>query len=174
MNLIMIICIIIIVLVLLLIWITLVYNNYQNLKLKITAAENDINTLVRNEFDILNNVSSIINEKFKEEPFKELNTLKEKKLSNFEINRQLKEYIGEFYKLKTTYQKEFKENEDLNKFSEKLDETEEFIRGCQEYYNDTVIKYNKSISTFPNILIAKLTKQQEKKLYDKIKENLKL
>jgi len=162
------------VLVLLLVWITLVYNNYQNLKLKISAAENDMNTLIRNEFDILNNISNIINEKFKEEPFKELNTLKEKKLSNFEINRQLKEYVGEFYKLKTTYQKEFKENEDLNKFSEKLEETEEFINGCQEYYNDTVIKYNKAISNFPNILIAKLTKQQEKKLYDKLKENIKL
>lgn len=175
MSTIIIICTSLLILVLILIWITIVYNNYQNLQIKIKAAENDMNTLIRNEFDIINNIGNIISNTFKEEePFKDLKSLKEKRLSNFELNRNLKEYVAEYYKYKEKYSKTFRENEELIKFTEELEETEEFIKGCQEYYNDTVIKYNKAISIFPNIIIAKLTKQKERKLYDKIEEDCKL
>lgn len=175
MNVIVIVCISLIILVSLLIWISIVYNNYQRLKIKITAAESDMNTLIREEFDILNNIGNIISNTFKnEEPFKNLTSLKEKRLSNFELNRNLKEYIAELYKYKEKYSKDFRENDELIKLNEQLEETEEYIKGCQEYYNDTVVKYNKSISMFPNVIIAKITKQEEKKLYDKIEEDCKL
>lgn len=174
MNTIIIVCISLLILVLILIWITIVYNNYKNLQVKIKSAENDMNTLIRSEFDIINNIGNIISNLFEEEPFKDLKTLKEKRLSNFELNRTLKEYIAEYYKYKAQHSSTFKENEELIKFSEELEETEEFIKGCQEYYNDNVIKYNKAISVFPNIIIAKITKQHEKKLYDEIEEDCKL
>lgn len=174
MSTIIIICVPLLILVLILIWLTVVYNNYQNLQIKIKSAENDMNTLIRSEFDIINNIGNIISNSFEEEPFKDLKTLKEKRLSNFDLNRNLKEYIAEYYKYKEKYSKEFKENEELIKFTDELEETEEFIKGCQEYYNDNVIKYNKAISVFPNIIIAKLTKQHERKLYDEIEEDCKL
>lgn len=175
MNIIVIVCVSLVILVLLLIWVSIVYNNYQRLKIKITAAENDMNTLIREEFDTINNIGNIISNTFKgEEPFKDLKTLKEKKLSNFELNRNLKEYIAEIYKYKEKYSKDFRENEELIKLNEQLEETEEYIKGCQEYYNDTVVKYNKSISMFPNVIIARITKQEERNLYDKIEDELKI
>ncbi len=175
MNVVIIVCISLVILVLLLIWVSIVYNNYQRLKIKISAAENDMNTLIREEFDTINNIGNIISNTFKgEEPFKELKLLKEKRLSNFELDRNLKEYIAELYKYKEKYSKDFRENEELIKLNEQLEETEEYIKGCQEYYNDTVVKYNKAISMFPNIIIAKITNQEEKKLYDKIEEDCKL
>lgn len=174
MNTIIIICISLLVLVLILIWITIVHNNYKNLQIKIKSAENDMNTLIRSEFDIINNIGNIISNTLEEEPFKNLKTLKEKRLSNFELNRNLKEYIAEYYKYKGQYANIFKENEELIKFSEELEETEEFIKGCQEYYNDNVIKYNKAISVFPNMIIAKILRQKEKKLYDEIEEDCKI
>lgn len=175
MDLIIITCISLIVITLILIWIIIVYNNYQRLKFKLQEAENNMNTLIRNEFDTLNNIGNIIKNTFKgEEPFKELSELKSKKLSSFELNRKLKEYVAELYNYKEKYSKTFRENDELQKLVENLDETEGYIEGCQNYYNDTVIKYNKAISIFPNMIIAKITRQKEKMLFDKIDEDFKL
>ena len=175
MNPIIVISIIVLIITLITIWVIMTHNKIKQLRLKIEEAKTNLNTLIRDEYDTLNNIANIISEIEKEEEtFKDLNNIKIKKSSNFETDRKLKEYVAEYYKYKEKYADEFKENEDLSKFGETLEDTIEYIKGIEDYYNDSVIKYNKKISSFPNIIVSKLTKNNKAELYEDTTEFFKL
>lgn len=175
MDMIVIICSIILIITILLMWIITTYNNFQRNLKKIELAKDNINSLIREEYDILNNVSTIICEiSNDEDAFKNFKDLKAKRLSNFEMDRKLKDYIAEYYKYKEKLNEEFNNNESLIKQDEKLDEIIEFIKGAHNYYNDSVINYNKKITMFPNIIISKLTGKKKQDLYEDLENNFKI
>ena len=158
--------IILIIICFILIWFVSVYNHFQSFIIRINEAENFIDTTLRKRYDLLNKSINIIKAHTKEKAniLETIDKMKSKKLSNFELDRQLYEAINEFNK--------YKENEDLSNNEEflKIDlglfESESEIVAARKYYNDIISDYNKLVLSFPQNIVAKICKYKKRTYYD--------
>ena len=89
-----------------------------------------------------------------------------KKISNFELDRQLVLATNEFTSLKTEY-KELEKSEEIKKISVSLREIDDKLDTLKKYYDKNITKYNKLVRTFPNNIVALICKYEEKLFYDK-------
>lgn len=166
MNLIVIGCILIIVVCLVLIGYISIFNKYQEYIVRINEAEVEIDTILRKRFDLLNKSISIIKGNTKEEEVLELIVkLRSRKLTNFELDRQLYDAINEFNEYKDKYP-ELKESDNFIKIELGLTESEAEIIACRKYYNDIITDYNRLIRAFPSNLVAKFAKLKERTYFD--------
>jgi len=167
MNTILITILIIILLSLILVWFSLTYNKFQILIIKINESEANIDTILRKRFDLLNKSINIIktNTNIEDEILPLIPKLKSKKISNFELDRQLYTIINEFTYYKENYQK-LNSNDAFIKICNSLDESEYEIAALRKYYNDTITEYNKMIKKLPSNIISILLKYKEKTYYD--------
>lgn len=158
---------IIIVLGLLLIWFIAIYNKFQTYIIRINEAEVNIDSTLRKRFDLLNKSINIIkaNTKEKNEVLEMIVKLRSRKLTNFELDRQLYEAINEFNHYKETY-KDLKTNESFVKIDLGLMESESEIVAFRKYYNDIITDYNKLIRTFPSNIVGKLSGYKLKTYFD--------
>lgn len=158
---------IIIVISLLLGWFALTYNKYQVLIVKINEVEANIDSILRKRFDLLNKSIKIIkaNTEIENGILEFVTKLRSKKISNFDLDRQLYDAINEF-----NYYKEIYPNlnsiESFNKINNSLNDTEFEITALRNYYNDTITEYNKLIRKFPSNIVGIISKQKEKTYYD--------
>lgn len=163
------------------IWFVSCYNVFQTYIIRINESENFIDTTLRKRFDLLNKSISIIKSNVKEEKniLKRIVDLKSKKLSNFELDRELYEGINEFNRFKEQYSN-LSDNENFLKIELGLTESESEIVAARKYYNDIITDYNKKIKTFPSNIVAKLcgykvkTYYDGKDMYDDIKNDFKI
>lgn len=167
MQLFLIILIIIIIISIILLGITYIYNKYQILIIKIKEAEANIDTVLRKRFDLLNKSISIIkaNTDINEDILELIVKLRSRKISNFDLDRQLYEAINEFNYYKEKYSS-LNSVDSFCKISDSLDESEHEITALRNYYNDTITKYNKMVKKFPSNIIGKILKFKEKTYYD--------
>ena len=167
MNVFFLIIIIFIVLCLTLICYAYIYNSYQNLIVRINEVEVNIDSTLRKRFDLLNKSIPIIkaNSKIENEVLEVIVKLRSRKLSNFELDRQLYEAINEFNSYRENYA-EMKNNESLTKIYMTLNDTEHEITAFRKYYNDTITEYNKLAKKFPTNLVGKILKYKEKTYFD--------
>lgn len=144
-----------------------IYNRYQNYIIRVNEAEANIDTVLRKRFDLLNKSVNIIkaNCSFEGEVLEIIVKLRSRKLSNFELDRQLYDAINEFNYFKENYQ-ELRESENFIKIGVSLDETEIEIAALRKYYNDIITDYNKLIRTFPSNIVGKFSKHKEKTYFD--------
>lgn len=151
----------------LLIWFITIYNRFQSYIIRINEAENFIDTTLRKRFDLLNKSINIIKShtKKKDNILESVDKMKSKKLSNFELDRQLYEAINEFNKYKEE-NTELSNNESFLKIDLSLFESESEIVAARKYYNDIITDYNKLTVTFPANIVAKLCKYNKKNYYD--------
>lgn len=158
---------IIIIISLLLVWIASTYNKYQILIIKTNEVEANIDTTLRKRFDLLNKSISIIkaNTDTDKEVLELIVKLRSKKISNFDLDRQLYEALNEFNHYKETYS-QLNSIEAFSKINTSLDESEYEICALRKYYNDTITEYNKMIRKFPSNVIGKILKYKEKTYYD--------
>ena len=158
---------IIIFICLILVWYTNTYNKFQNLIIRINEAETNIDTLLRKRFDLLNKSINIIkgNITTEEEVLGLIVKLRSRKLSNFDLDRQLYEAINEFNYYKENYP-ELNESDSFVKIDISLNESEHEITALRKYYNDIITEYNKLIRKFPSNLVALISKYKEKTYYD--------
>ena len=91
--------------------------------------------------------------------------LKSKKLSNFELDRKLYDCLKEFNRYKERYPK-LKNNESFVKIDVDLNESEAEITAFRKYYNDIITDYNKMVKSFPSNLIAFFFKFKSKLYFD--------
>lgn len=159
--------IIFILICILLMWFITTYNQFQSYIIRINEAENFIDTTLRKRFDLLNKSVNIIKAhiKKKENVLDSVIKLKSKKLSNFELDRQLYESINEFNKYKEE-NPELSDNENFLKIELGLFESESEIVAARKYYNDIITDYNKLLTTFPANIVAKVCKYDKKTYYD--------
>lgn len=160
--------IIFIIICTLLIWYVSSYNRYQGYIIRINEAEAFIDTTLRKRFDLLNKSIGIIKnngEKKMEGVLETIEQLRSKKLSNFELDRELYEAINEFNQYKEKYP-ELKNNESFLKIELGLFESESEIVAARKYYNDIITDYNKMVRSFPSNLTAKLAGYKLKNYYD--------
>ena len=164
-------CIIIVVCLLVGIYINL-YNKIQDYIIKINEVEAIIDTNLRNKYDNINKCVSIIkgndsiNKELDKNIFEEVVKLRNRKISNFDLDRKLIEANTQFITLKEKY-KELKESEEIQNISKKLEELDEKLEVNRDYYNNNIAEYNKLIKMFPTNIIARLCKYEEKLFFDR-------
>lgn len=156
-----------IVLCLIFIWGINIYNQFQAFIIRMNEAEANIDTTLRKRFDLLNKSISIIkaNAEIEEDILENVVKLRSRKLTNFDLDRQLYDAINEFNHYKETYPV-LQTSESFVKIDLGLNETETEIYACRKYYNDIVTDYNKIVRTFPSNLIAKVCHFNEKTYFD--------
>ncbi len=159
--------IIIIFICLILVWYVNTYNKFQGFIIRINEVEVNIDTTLRKRFDLLNKSISIIkgNIKTEEDVLGLIVKLRSRKLSNFDLDRQLYEAINEFNYYKENYP-ELGESDALLKIDISLNESEHEITALRKYYNDIITDYNKLVRKFPSNLVAIISKYKERTYYD--------
>ena len=159
--------IIIIIICLILVWYVNTYNKFQSFIIRINEVEANIDTTLRKRFDLLNKSINIIkgNINTEEDVLGLIVKLRSRKLSNFDLDRQLYETINEFNYYKENYP-ELSESDALLKIDISLNESEHEITALRKYYNDIITDYNKLVRKFPSNIVAILSKNKEKTYYD--------
>ena len=144
-----------------------IYNRFQELLVKTNEVEANIDTVLRKRFDLLNKSINIIkaNTLTENEVLELIVKLRSRKLSNFELDRQLYEAINEFNSYKETFPA-LMERESFIKINVSLNESENEIVALRNYYNDTITQYNKLVKKFPSNIIAMIFKYKQKNYYD--------
>ena len=159
--------IIIIIICLILVWYVNTYNKFQSFIIRINEVEANIDTTLRKRFDLLNKSINIIkgNINTEEDVLGLIVKLRSRKLSNFDLDRQLYEAINEFNYYKENYP-ELNESDALLKIDISLNESEHEITALRKYYNDIITDYNQLARKFPSNIVAILSKNKEKTYYD--------
>lgn len=146
----------------------IIYNKFQEAIIRINEAESNIDTILRDKYDAINRAYALIkgNIKVEKEIFEEIVKLRSRKISNFELDRELNMANDEFIQLKQEYN-ELNNSEELKKISKLMTSSDEKLISLKKYYNDNITKYNKLVRTFPNNIVALLCKYKEKLFFDK-------
>lgn len=146
---------------------TLIYNRIQDCIIRINEAEVNIDSVLRKRFDLLNKSIGIIKSTTKTEDdiLNIIVSLRTKKITNFELDRNLYDAINEFTSYKEKY-KELKNCEEYLKIEINLFESESEIVALRKYYNDIITDYNKLVKTLPSSLIAIIKNYTVKPYFD--------
>ena len=144
-----------------------IYNHLQYNKTKIEKAEGNIDDDLRTKFDLIVKADNIIKNsiKSKNEYLKEIVNLKEEKISNFNLERKLKEaetIIDTLY----DDNKELNENETMNEIKQELKAIDEKLVAGISYYNKHVSEINAYIRKFPNNIISKIHRIKVRPFFD--------
>ena len=158
---------IVIVVCLILILLVATYNHFQDYIIRINEAEVNIDSVLRKRFDLLNKSIGIIkaNVELEEEVLDGILKLRSKKLTNFELDRDLYSAINEFHIIKEKHP-ELQTNEEFIKIDINLMESESEIVGLRKYYNDIITDYNKLVKSCPSNFIALLKNYKARDYFD--------
>lgn len=143
------------------------YNKLQHSKTKINQAECLIDDALRNRYDLLLRVDKYIQTELDNDKtfFKGLEKLKDKNISNFDLDRKITEYINLWMQIKNDYS-------DLNNkkaFKELLNENkriDEKLQAAKSYYNKYTNELNDLIRSFPSNIVARMHKIEIKPFFD--------
>lgn len=163
-----IICTLFIVLVCLVaIWAAATYNSFQAYIIRINEAETNIDSVLRKRFDLLNKSIEIIKENTEtdDDVLAQIEKLKSRKLSNFELDRKLYDALKEFNKYKERFA-DLKSNDAFVKIDVEINESEAEIVAFRRYYNDIITDYNKMVKSFPSNLVALIFNFKSKLYFD--------
>ena len=156
--------IIIIIGVLALIYV-MTYNNLVNYKIKIEKAEGIIDENLRRKYDLIAKMNIAIKKVVnKKDYLKEYIELKDKRISNYELDRKLTEAMNIILEVKNDYgeldTKEF--NNDLKE----INAINETLTSCKTYYNKNTTELNQIIRKFPSNIVAKIHRYKIKPFFD--------
>lgn len=143
------------------------YNHFQDYIVRINEAEVNIDAVLRKRFDLLNKSIGIIkaNIDTEEEILDIIVKLRSKKLTNFELDRNLYDAINEFHAIKEKYPN-LQTCAEFVKIEINLMESESEIVGLRKYYNDIITDYNKLVKSCPSNIIALLKNYKAKDYFD--------
>ena len=162
----------IIVVIVFLSFITVIfYNKFKLTNIKIDKANEDINLYLEKKKELLEKTRPIVKKELKEKKFMDdLNEIKED-INNFEKHILLKKSYNELFKILDENEKLLK-SKTLVKILEDLNENEENIVGAIKFYNDTVVEYNRLVTTFPSKVIAFFKKYKKLDFYNNEKREI--
>ena len=161
------------ILIILLIVIINFYNNkFKYTIIKIEEAENNIGILLDKKRELLDRTRPIIKKEIKVEEFlEEIEGLEEKVLNHFQINSILKDSYFDLCKLLDDNEKLYK-SEALVSIIEDLSDKEDMIIGSINYYNDSVVEFNKLVVSFPSKIVALLFRYNKKEFHNNEKREI--
>ena len=142
-----------------------IYNIISTYKLKIDKAENSIDDALRNKYDNIMKANIIIKKIIpKKDYLKEFTDLKEKNISNYELDRKLTEAENLILELKNDYSK--LNEKDFNKILKEIYNLNETLVAGKNYYNKNTAELNKYIRKFPSNIVAKIHHYKIKPFFD--------
>ncbi len=133
------------------------FNNLQFTKTKIEQSEGIIDEVLRNRFDIIVRTSDVVKNNLEEKKdyLKEYLSLKEEKISNFEMDRKVKEAFNIILNLKNDYPS-LQKNNGMKEILSEIKATDEKLSAAISYYNRYTSQLNEYIRKFPSNIIAKI------------------
>lgn len=131
------------------------FNKIQRCKIRIDEAESIIDEKLRERFDILIKIISILEEdyKIKNKKFNEYLELKNKKISNFDIDRKITEGLNLYSQIKNDL-KEAEDDKNIKEVEKEIRLSEEHLEAAKAFYNRYTSKINILIKTFPTNIVA--------------------
>ena len=143
------------------------YNDLQYLKTKIEQAEAVIDDSLRKKYDLIVKANTIVKKelKSKKEFFKDLKTLKDLKISNFDFDRKLIEYQNTLNDLISDHEKLIN-NHDLSNIIYDIKSEDERLISSKDYYNKNTTESNHLIRKFPSLIIAKILHYKIRPYFD--------
>ncbi len=143
----------------------IIYNNLVSYKLKIEKAEGIIDESLRAKYDsicILNNmIKKVITKK---DYLKEYIELKDKRITNYDLDRKLTEAYNIILDVKNDY-KEF-DTKEFNTEIRKINRLNETLTSCKTYYNKNTSELNQLIRKIPTNFVAKINGYKIKPFFD--------
>lgn len=143
------------------------YNRMQYLKTKIEHAEGIIDEILRQRYDMLVRADGIVKSTLNDgkEYFKEYIGLKNKQITNFDMDRKLKEAFNTLNKFRDDYA-ELGNNKELKEIFSSIKESDEKIAAVTGYYNKNTNILNGLIRKFPSNVVAKFHKFKINAFFD--------
>ncbi len=145
----------------------LYYNKMQFLRTKIEHAEGIIDETLRERYDILIRANDIVMSILKDhkEYFKEHINIKNKQVTNFEMDRSLKDAFHILTKLIDDYPL-LQKNKELKEIMSQIKATNEKIAATTSYFNKNTNELNNYVRKFPSNIIGKFHKFKVSAFFD--------
>ena len=145
----------------------ILYNNIQAFNIKINEAESIIDDLLRNKYDNLDNMKSIILKEtdLPEQTFEVFEKIKNVNISSFDLDRKLTEIYSLINQIKLDYDK-LDSNEDFSNYFEDVYEIDEKLEAAKSFYNKYTTLLNTAIKKFPSNVIASFHHIKAKAYFD--------
>lgn len=141
------------------------YNNLVGYKLKIEKAEGIIDENLRQKYDLIAKLNVAIKKVVtKKDYLKEYIDLKDKRISNYELDRKLTEAMNIILEVKNDYSE--LDTKDFNKNLKEIEEINETLASCKTYYNKNTTELNQIIRKFPSNIVAKIHRYKIKPFFD--------
>ena len=142
-----------------------IYNNIVNYKLRIDKAEGIIDEALRNKYDLIAKLNITIKKVVtKKDYLKDYIELKDKKISNYEMDRKLTEACNIIYDVKDDYDEV--NTKEFNKTLKEMDSINETLASAKNYYNKNTSLLNEIIKKFPSNIVAKIHGYKIKPFFD--------
>ena len=137
------------------------YNSLVKLKMTVTEASSDIETFLKQRYDMIPNLVEIVKGYAKHEKaiFENVSELRSKAMSAGSLSDQmalegeLAKGISKIFAIAEAYP-ELKANENFLNLQGNLKDLENDIQKSRRFYNGTVRDFNTKIIVFPNNLVA--------------------
>lgn len=142
------------------------------LNVRLASIEEKINSTLIKRKELLKDSEKIIKETTKttKEIYEGIDKLNEPNIGMMELDRKLLVHVNEFYLIKDKYSK-LQKNEEFQKISFKIVETEDLLNAYKDYYNECAEKYNYIIKRFPVIITTLIKRRKEKLFFDRKSDN---
>ena len=141
------------------------YNDLVSYKIRIEKAEGIIDEKLREKYDLIAkmniNIKKVVNKK---DYLKDYIELKDKRISNYEMDRKLTEAMNIILEVKNDYSE--LNNKEFNNNFKKIEEINETLISCKTYYNKNTSELNKIIRKFPSNIVAKIHRYKIKPFFD--------
>lgn len=137
------------------------YNKLARQRVLVDEAASDIETFLKQRYDMIPNLVEIVKgyAKHEKETFAEVTNLRSKAMSagtleeKMEFEGQLEKSLSKIFAIAESYP-ELKSNENFLQLQGTLENLENDIQKARRYYNGTARDFNGMIVVFPNSIIA--------------------
>ena len=141
-------------------------NKFNFAVIKIQEAEDNLSIYLDKEKDLIERAIPVIKKELKyDEYLSELNGYDKEKLNLFQLNKILSHSYNELMATIDDNEKLLK-SDTINKILSELEANEEDRVGTIKFYNDSVVKYNKYIKSFPSNIVGLLCGYKKKDFYN--------
>lgn len=165
MNTVSIILLIIIIISIIALVYVITYNNLVNYKIKIEKAEGIIDENLRQKYDLIAKLNIAIKKVVtKKDYLKEYIDLKDKRISNYELDRKLTEAMNIILEVKNDHSE--LDTKEFNKDLKEIERINETLISCKTYYNKNTTELNQIIRKFPSNIVAKIHRYKIKPFFD--------
>ena len=160
------------IVVILILFVVGVYNKLVSLRLRVKNAWAQIDTQLKRRFDLIPNLVETVKgyAKHEENTLQKVIEARNKYVTSNSINdtavasNELSNCLKSIFALSESYP-ELKANENFNSLQVELTGTEDKIAYARQFYNDTVQKYNESLSVFPNNIVGNIFGFKEEEFF---------